>query len=599
MSRPTAAQSPVSGIAPFLAMLAAAVLAVAAPMASAALWSDSGWRPRGMRRLAAAYAHLFAPEEIAGSGMSGPAFGVTVVAMATTVVAVSSVVMVRVGASRQGRRRGLATRADLAAFSARATVERSRVILGERDVRPETAGFCVGREQWTGQPVWLSKELTVLVLAPPRAGKTTCVVAPAVVDHHGPVVATGVRADIMALTHRWRRHRGGPMWLCEPMRESGPLPAGVSEVRWSPLAGCDSLLGARLRAEALFSALPKAGSEDQFWRTAGTTLLATYLLAAARNGGTVVDVLDWIDHDNDQSPVDVLERSADELDDPYEREAVMSASRQLGAAIAQDPRYKAGVTGQAVQAVEPFRLPAVQRMCVLPIEESFDPDEFLEQAGTIWMLGSVSYQSQAAGVCTALTASIVEAARSRALRESDGRLKPPLLLALDEAVNVAPIPRLDQLLSTGGGSGIQTMVVVQSMAAARNVWGKEMGDALQDFNNAKVVLGGLADAQDLKDISDQLGMRDEMVTQASRRAGAVFVPSDYSHSWRQVPVMTPAEVRMIDSARSQQALLIARDTRGIMLQLTPIYERRREEESGNLLQRRGRLSTLATRRGQA
>ena len=142
------------------------------------------------------------------------------------------------------------------------------------------------------------------------------------------------------------------------------------------------------------------------------------------------------------------------------------------------------------------------------------------------------------------------------------------------------------------------MVVVQSMAAARNVWGKEMGDALQDFNNAKVVLGGLADAQDLKDISDQLGMRDEMVTQASRRAGAVFVPSDYSHSWRQVPVMTPAEVRMIKSARDHQALLIARDTPGIMLQLTPIYERR-EEQSGNPLQRRGRLSTLATRRGQA
>jgi type IV secretory pathway TraG/TraD family ATPase VirD4 len=204
-------------------------------------------------------------------------------------------------------------------------------------------------------------------------------------------------------------------------------------------------------------------------------------------------------------------------------------------------------------------------------------------------------------VCTALTASIVEAARSRALAERDGRLKPPLLLALDEAVNVAPIPRLDQLLSTGGGSGIQTMVVVQSMAAARNVWGKEMGDALQDFNNAKIVLGGLADAQDLKDISDQLGMRDEMVTQASRRAGALFVPSDYSHSWRQVPVMTPAEVRMIRSAAEdgRHALLIARDSPGVMFQLAPIYERRRQENSGNPLPQRGRVPTMdRTRRQQ-
>lgn len=597
MSRPTAAQSPVSGLAPFIALLTIGVLAVAVPMASAVLWSSSGWRPRGVRLLAAAYAHLFEPEAISGSGMSGPAFGSTVVALATTMVAATGVVVTKVGARRTGRRRGLATPADLTAFSARATVGRSRVILGEHDERPEASAFCVGRELWTQQLVWLSKELTVLVLAPPRAGKTTGVVAPAVVDHHGPVVATGVRADIMALTHPWRRQRGGPMWLCEPMRESGALPDGVREVRWSPLTGCDNVLGARLRAEALFSALPKAGSEDQFWRTAGTTLLANYLLAAARKGGTVLDVLDWIDHDNDQSPVDVLERSADELSDPYERQAVMSASRQLAAAIAQDPRYKAGVTGQAVQAVEPFRLPAVQRMCVVPIVESFDAGRFLDESGTIWMLGSTDYQAQAAGVCTALTASIVVAARSRALAEPDGRLKPPLLLALDEAVNVAPIPRLDQLLSTGGGSGIQTMVVVQSMAAARNVWGKEMGDALQDFNNAKVVLGGLADAQDLKDISDQLGVRDEMVTQTSRRAGALFVPSDYSHSWRQVPVMTPAEVRMIKSARKHQALVIARDTPGIMLQLTPIYERRREEESGNPLLPPAPILTMDETRG--
>ena len=495
----------------------------------------------------------------------------------------------------------MATTRDLFAFTARAMVRRSTVILGQRDDRPEASGFCVGRELWSGQPVWLSKELTVLVLAPPRAGKTTAVVAPAVADHHGPVVATGVRTDIMTLTHEWRRERGGPMWLCEPMRESGALPDGVQEVRWSPLTGCGNLLGARLRAEALFSALPKASSEDQFWRTAGTTLLATYLLAAARKDGTVMDVLDWIDHDNDQSPVDVLERSAESLSDPYEREAVMSASRQLSSAIAQDPRFKAGVTGQAVQAVEPFRLPAVQRMCVVSVEESFDAGRFLEESGTIWMLGSVSYQAQAAGVCTALTASIVEAARSRALAERDGRLKPPLLLALDEAVNVAPIPRLDQLLSTGGGSGIQTMVVVQSMAAARNVWGKEMGDALQDFNNAKIVLGGLADAQDLKDISDQLGMRDEMVTQASRRAGALFVPSDYSHSWRQVPVMTPAEVRMIRSAAEdgRHALLIARDSPGVMFQLAPIYERRRQENSGNPLPQHGCVPTMdRTRRQQ-
>ena len=53
------------------------------------------------------------------------------------------------------------------------------------------------------------------------------------------------------------------------------------------------------------------------------------------------------------------------------------------------------------------------------------------------------------------------------------------------------------------------MVVLQSLAAARNAWGKELGDALLDFNNAKIVLGGLSDAGDLEDLSTLLGVREE------------------------------------------------------------------------------------------
>ena len=189
------------------------------------------------------------------------------------------------------------------------------------------------------------------------------------------------------------------------------------------------------------------------------------------------------------------------------------------------------------------------------------------------MLGSESHQRQAAGVCTALTAAIVEVARD--LGRDAGRLRPPLLLALDEAVNVAPIPRLEQLLSTGGGSGIQTMVVLQSLAAARNAWGKELGDALLDFNNAKIVLGGLSDAGDLEDLSTLLGVREERVMQTSRSGRAGLLDAgDYSWSWRQVPVMRPDEIRKIDSEKQGHALLIARSGRGILLRQDRIFNRR-------------------------
>lgn len=576
-TRGLAARSPIGGLGCWVAVVAAAGSMWAAPTVAAAIWSRTDWSPgRKLHDLVDAYAHLFVPQQIDGSGVSGPGFAVTTIAVLAAAAVAGMMVAVRVTGRRAAVGRGLGQGRDLDRFSRRAIVERSKVILGALDRDPTRSGVLVGRERFSGSEIWLPKESTLLVLAPPRSGKTSGTVAPAVVDHHGPVVATGVRDDIMVWTHPWRVLRGGPMWLCEPMRTVGSLPDRVGVVRWSPLAGCQDMVTARLRAEALFSALPKAGGDDEFWRAAGQSLLAGYLMAAARDNGRISDVVHWIDRDTDTSPVETLRWAATLLagpDDEMERASLASVASQLEAAIGQDPRYKAGVTGQALQAIEPFRLPAIRAMCDIALDASFDPRGFLEQSGTIWMLGSESHQRQAAGVCTALTAAIVEEARALA-RSGGGRLRPPLLLALDEAVNVAPIPRLEQLLSTGGGSGIQTIVVLQSMAAARNAWGKEMGDALLDFNNAKIVLGGLSDAADLQDLSTLLGQRDEVVTQASRRGQlGVLQTGDYSWSWRQVPVMRPDEIRELDSEARGEALLIARSAKGILLVQDRIFDR--------------------------
>ncbi len=559
-----------------MALGSAAVVVWVAPSLSAWWWSSTGWQPgASLSSLVAAYSQLFDADRLPGSGVDGLRFGVTTVGVLVLGLLVGLLVAACSARRTSAMRRGLAAGRDLDRFSRAAVVARSRVILGAHDRDPRRSGLRLGTDRYSGREVWVPKESTVLVLAPPRSGKTSGTVAPAVADHVGPVVATGVRDDILTWTLPWRAAAGGPLWLCEPMRAPGPLPAGVRAVGWSPVAGCADMVTARLRAEALFSTVPKGGPNDEFWRTAGQALLAGYLMAAARQHGRISDVVGWLDRDTDASPVESLRsvaRLLDGDDDAVERAAVLSVAAQLDAAIAQDPRFRAGVTGQALQAVEPFRLPAVRRMCDVPIDESFDPEAFLEESGTLWMLGSESHQRQAAGVCTALASAIIEAARARA-RTQGGRLRPPLLLALDEAVNVAPVPRLEQLLSTGGGSGIQTLVVLQSMAAARHAWGKEMGDALLDFNNAKVVLGGLSDAQDLQDLSTLLGQRDEVVMQSSRsgRLG-VLEPGDHSWSWRQVPVMRPDEIREIDSERRSEALLIARSSKAVLIRQERIFD---------------------------
>lgn len=571
----TADRAPVSEWGRWTVLAAAVVLVWAAPSLSARAWSSTGWHPgHDLVTLVRAYSALWHPETIDGSGLAGRRFGYTTIAVLVGGVAVLAVLTATIARRRRAAMRGLATAADLKRFSRQAVLARAPAILGAKTTNPAEVGVLVGRDRFSRREVWLPKESTVLVLAPPRSGKTTGTVAPAIVDHYGPVVATGVRHDIMDLTHPWRSRTGGPMWLCEPMLDGDNIPDGVQPVRWSPLAGCTDFATAQLRAEALFAAIPKGGSNDEFWRVAGQALLAGYLMAAAHADGRISDVVGWIDRSSDTSPAEALRHAATLVADVEQRVTIIGVAGQLEAAIAQDPRYKAGVTGQAQQAVAPFRLPQIRRMCDVAIRDSFDPVEFLNASGTIWMLGSEAEQARSAGVCTALTAAIVEDARRLARRNAHGRLRPPLLLALDEAVNVAPIPRLEQLLSTGGGSGIQTMVVLQSMAAARNAWGKEMGDSLLDFNNAKIVLGGLGDAQDLADLSTLLGQRDERVTQTSRsgRLGLLDA-NDYSWSWRQVPVMRPDEIRAIDSEHRQEALLIARAARGVLMRQQRIYQR--------------------------
>jgi len=106
---------------------------------------------------------------------------------------------------------------------------------------------------------------------------------------------------------------------------------------------------------------------------------------------------------------------------------------------------------------------------------------------------------------TALVEDLLDTSRARAASGPAGRLDPPLLLLLDEAANIAPIQTLPNLLADGGGVGITTVAVLQSLAQARARWGEAAADAMWDAATIKVVLGGLAHAEDLTRISRLVG----------------------------------------------------------------------------------------------
>ncbi len=166
---------------------------------------------------------------------------------------------------------------------------------------------------------------------------------------------------------------------------------------------------------------------------------------------------------------------------------------------------------------------------------------------------------------TALIADLTERALRLAANATHGRLDPPLTLFLDEAANIAPLASLPTLLSAGGGSGICTVVVLQSLAQARARWGAHRADAIWDASTVRLVFGGLGHAEDLTHISRLVGEIDEEVASASRGAGG---PS-WSVSLRQRPVLPLERNRSLAEGR---VLVLPRRTPPIEARLEPWWE---------------------------
>ncbi len=83
-------------------------------------------------------------------------------------------------------------------------------------------------------------------------------------------------------------------------------------------------------------------------------------------------------------------------------------------------------------------------------------------------------------------------------------LDPPLLLLLDECANIAPIPNLAEIASTGAGQGVQLLSVFQDMAQVSSRYGRAASTIVNN-HRAKVFGTGISDADTLSYVSRVLG----------------------------------------------------------------------------------------------
>lgn len=457
-------------------------------------------------------------------------------------------------------RDGIAGRAEiLHDFGSRAVRRRGKFTRpGLTKPRIQDVSWTLGRSR--GVTIHVSTEESMVIQGAPRSGKGLYVIINAILDAPGAVVTTSTRADNLVVTMKARAVGGRPVTVFDPQGMSG-LP---STLRWSPVRGCEDPDIATRRALVITADTEMKG-ENAAWQKRSLIVLQCLLHAAALSGEGVRAFRRW-----SSSPV--LAREAIEvLSDP---KAALGWQADLMGILEDDPRNTSNSWIGVSAAVAPLSSPKV--LAALDPQddsEEFDPKSFIRECGTLYLIGTRAGAAAAGPYLSALIDDIDNAAREMAFVAPGGRLDPPLSLILDEIANLAPWPGLPVALSDGGGIGISTLVVLQSLSQARTGWSIEEAATIWDSAIIKVIFGGGSDERDLRSLAGLLGERSLIVNTRSwsnqgRQDGEQI---------RESPVIRLDEIRRLPVGT---ALMLGRRTRPILLDLQEWHKRKDAAELG-------------------
>jgi type IV secretory pathway TraG/TraD family ATPase VirD4 len=342
--------------------------------------------------------------------------------------------------------------------------------------RPTPGRVILGRTPGAAARLLAAEDChSVFVFGPTGSLKTSGVVIPAIKEWTGPLVATSVKPDVIRAT-RAHRERRGEVLVIDPLGHSG-LPAA----QWSPLAACGTWQDAQTMAGIIADTAAlsdRPTDEVKYWRTLGTKLLAPMLYAAAWGGWTMADVVRWVDTREEAEVVKALAEAGSE-----------GAANAWEASQQRTEKARDSVYGTAEELLAIY---ADERVQHFTEGHDLDVAAFLAGDNTVYLYAPAHEQRRLRPLFETVTMQVVRAAQEKAARAPDGMLDPRLLLALDEAGNVAALAELPELATTGRGQGIQLVSVWHDLAQLHHRYTDRAATVLNN-HRAKLFLSGLAD----------------------------------------------------------------------------------------------------------
>ncbi|GAA3844660.1 hypothetical protein KACC15558_26370 [Brevibacterium ammoniilyticum] len=469
---------------------------------------------------------------------------------------------------------GTATASEVARVASRkALLKRASTLrpsLTDGKIQPQQVGYLLGSAN--GGEVWATVEDSMLLVGPPRSGKGLNVVINAILDAPGAVLTTSTRPDNLTATMK-AREKSGPVAVFDPQHLAPGLPAGM---RWSIVRGCADPLTAMIRAKGLSSASGFGGvSDGGFWEGKTTAAIQTMLHAAALDGRDSKAVYQWsLSPSAAADAVQILSTHPD---------AAEGWAESLEAMIQSDPRTRDSIWQGVSLAFGCLADPRVLDAVSPDPDEVFDPEQFLRNNGTLYLLATGAGAGASAALVSAFIEDLVETGRKIAARSAGSRMDPPLLLALDEIGNLAPLPALPVLMAEGGGTGITCLPVLQSLAQAREKWGENNANALWDASIVKILLGGGSNSKDLQDLASLIGERDEKTDSVTTDA---YGAHSNQRSVRRVSIMPPEVLRTLPFGTG---VVMLRTARPIITRLRPWTAR---PDAAQLKANRGEVEQL-------
>jgi type IV secretion system protein VirD4 len=402
-----------------------------------------------------------------------------------------------------------------------------------------------------GRLLYAEHRHALVAFGPPQSGKSAGIAIPSLLEWDGPVLASSIKTDLLSATIA-RRRALGEVSVFDPFGLSG-----TRSHTWSPLHAANTWDGALEVAWRLAAAgeLDRRSVEGgDFWAVAAEQRLAPLLYAAAVSGAGMDTVVRWI-HGQGIRELDQALLTAGE--------GGHAAYDAVRAFEAQADRTRTSIEATAQTLLRAYRF---GRVVDSAGSCQITPDRLLDGSATLYLIGDAKASKLLRPIFLALLGEVVDRAYERATL-AGGRLEEPLLVCLDEAGNVAPLPNLAEIASTAPSHNIQLVTIFHDLAQARSRYGQQ-AESVVNSHRARMLLPGVADLETLRYFAGLTG--EEEARDRSHTTGAGGTTR--STSRRRRPLIAPEALRQLPD---RHALLLYGRIPPAQLRLRLWFEDRR------------------------